>query len=166
MNLAGVPIELHLVAKQSTCTLDFNGQTEADYTARIEPKQPQDKPPLRQPKLPPAPKVSLEIELKNTGKETVQIWTDGDPTRLDLALQGPGAVSVTAQQMFTMEYRIPKSITLAPGKSWTMPINELSYGQRGIEKRAYWTKPGHYTLAATFSTAISPAPGGCPEDRG
>ena len=162
---ANAPVEMRLIARQSTYGLDLNGLTEAEYSNRIKPQASVDKegqatPRLMKMKLPPAPKVDLELEIRNTGKTPLQIWIGGDGTRLDLDLQGPGAISVVAQMTFTMEYRMPKTITIEPGKAWTMPIRELNYGMRGVGMRAFWTKIGNYSLAATFSTAISPAPEG------
>jgi hypothetical protein len=36
----------------------------------------------------------------------------------------------------------------------------LQYGFRGVAQEAFWTEPGEYTLTASFTTALSPAPPG------
>jgi hypothetical protein len=54
-------------------------------------------------------------------------------------------------------------MTLAPGKTYSMPIKSLQHGFRGVSKSTYWTEPGEYTITASFKTAISPAPKGSKE---
>src|SRR5262249_37815639 len=109
-------------------------------------------------KLPDSPKVDLVLELKNTGDKDITVWVGGDATRLNLDLQGKGAISVTARRAFTSDFRMPKPGKLEAGKTTEIPIAGLSYGFRGAEKQAWWTEPGEYTLTATYSTALSPAP--------
>jgi hypothetical protein len=78
-----------------------------------------------------------------------------------LDLKGKDAVNEALKGIaFTLEFRVPKSTTLAPGKSVEIPIKTLSYGMRGASHRSYWIEPGEYTLTATYQTAVSPAPKG------
>jgi hypothetical protein len=107
--------------------------------------------------------VDLALELKNTGDKDIQIWISGDPTMIDLKLDGPGAVSVAPRRAFTQEFRIPKAVSLAPGKTYSMEIKSLSFGFRNQSQFAYWTEPGDYTLTASFKTAVSPTPKGAKE---
>src|SRR5260370_10061659 len=107
---------------------------------------------------PAAPAVELALEVTKAGDKEVKIRIGGDGATLNLDLKGPGAVSVTPMRAFTQEYRIPMTVTLAPGKSHTLPITGLSYGHRGVATQAYWTEPGEYTLGASYATAVSPAP--------
>jgi hypothetical protein len=150
---ADAPVTAKLVAKKDTYKLDLNGLSAEDFKKALKEGE-------KSGKTPPAPAVELALELTNTSDKEVKIWIGGDGTTLTLDLKGPGAVSVTPMRAFTQEYRIPMTVTLAPGKSQTLPITGLSYGHRGVATQAYWTEPGDYTLGASYATAISPAPPG------
>jgi hypothetical protein len=69
---------------------------------------------------------------------------------MQLALTGPGAVTVENMVAMTMEFRIGAPVNLAPGQSHDIKISSLAFGMRGITQYAYWTEPGDYTLAATL----------------
>src|SRR5262249_14056281 len=137
--------------KKATFDLDLGGRTPAEYRKAL---QNLDEPN----KLPPLPKVDMALELTNTSDKDVQVWISGSPVTLTLDLKGPGAVKVTPRQFFPAIFILPKPITLAPGKSHTLPIASLSFGRRGVEYRAYWTDPGDYTLQASLTTGLNPAP--------
>jgi hypothetical protein len=78
---------------------------------------------------------------------------------LTLNLKGPGAVSVSPNRAVTADFRLPKTITIAAGKSHSFPaLKSLIYGFRGVGAQAYWTRAGTYTLTASYTTAVSPAP--------
>ena len=77
-----------------------------------------------------------------------------------LDLQGPGAVRVKPFLASTFEYRASDVVTIAPGKSHVLMLSDLSFGHRGTSDAAYWTKPGDYTLTATYHTMVSPMPQG------
>jgi hypothetical protein len=145
-----------LVAKKTTYTLDLDGKTADDFRKLLKDEKARTRPA--------APAVELTLVLTNESKKDVKIWVGGDATSLNLELKGPGAVSITAQQAFTREFRGPKVLELAAGKTHEIPIAALQYGFRGVAMRAYWTEPGEYTLAASFSTAINPAPDGVKAD--
>jgi RNA polymerase sigma factor (sigma-70 family) len=148
---ASAPVAARLVAKKYRYELDRGGLSEEEYAKRIKEGAKAGRP------LPP-PAVELVLELRNTGMKEIDILTGGDATVLVLDLKGPGAVSVTPNLLATLEFRMPKKINLAPGKSLDLPIKSLSHGLRGVGHMAYWTKPGQYTLTATYDTAIAPAP--------
>lgn len=74
---------------------------------------------------------------------------ESDMCLLDLKLEGPGAQSQTLTPYFTSENRRGETITLQPGKSYTLPINSLKYGMR-YSQRWNWTRPGEYTLTAAY----------------
>jgi hypothetical protein len=146
-----LPVTAKLTAKKDSYKLELGGKSAEEFTKAIkEGKGAKPKPPA----------VDLVLEITNTSDKDVEIWTTGDPVTVDLELKGPGALSVASGGIFTLEFRIPKAITLAAGKSHTIPITSLSYGSRGASMFAYWTEPGEYTLSATFNTALKPAPKG------
>lgn len=150
----GVPVEAKLVAKTTTYTLDLAGKTAAEYRQAI-------KDAAKTGRYPAAPNVDLALVLRNTSDKVVQVWTSGDPVRLMLDLKGPGAVNEALRGIaFTTIYMLPKATTLAPGKSVEIPIKALSYGRREAANRSYWLESGDYTLTATYTTAVSPAPKG------
>jgi hypothetical protein len=151
-----LPVTAKLVAKKDTYRLELDGKTPEEFRKLI----------AAGGKLPAPPAVHLELELHNTSDKEVKIWVKGDPVVLELDVKGPGAVSVIAQKAFTQEYRAPAATTLPPGRSYSYPITSLKYGFRGVEKHAYWTEPGEYTITATLTTAISPAPPGTKVQKG
>lgn len=70
---------------------------------------------------------------------------------LDLRLDGPGARSdqivKTAESSLVL---MGKVVRLAPGKSYTIPVTNLLYGDEYSLRRWKWTKPGEYTLTAAY----------------
>jgi hypothetical protein len=164
----GAPLEATLVPKKATYTLDLGGKTPEQYRDAAKAK-------------PPVVDVKLALELKNTGDREITIWVaddygkeerqnGGDYVTLRLDLQGPGAVSALVQQQHTRPLTPPpRTRALAPGQGYTLPITTLNYGTHGVATfqayRACWTRPGDYTLTATFQTAVSPAPPGSKEAK-
>jgi hypothetical protein len=147
----GVPLEAKLVARQATYTLDLGGQTPEDFRKAIQAGDDTGR-------YPPPPKVDLVLELRNTGDKELQVKMFGTQNAVRLDLQGTGAVSVKLKRQITPKFIIAsKTITLAPGKSESVRIMSLSYGVKGSDN-AYWTEAGDYTLAASYPTAVSPAP--------
>jgi hypothetical protein len=150
------PIAAKIVVKKETYKLDLEGMTADKYAEAVKDGE-------KTGKLPKVPEVDLALVLTNTGEKDVKVWNTGDPVVLMLDLKGPGAMSVAPLRASTLEFRVPEAITLAPGKSLTIPIKSLMYGARGTSHQAYWTKPGEYTLGATYQTGISPPPAGAKE---
>jgi hypothetical protein len=148
----GVPVEVRLVVKKRKYRLSLGGKTEAQVRKLIEESV------KDAAKAPPVPAVDLVFEVKNTGRQDLQIWEEGDSVQLELQLKGPGAVSVKPLKAFDAILHGPKVKTLGPGKTYARPIKELKYGFRGESDHAYWLKPGEYTLTVSFRTAVSPAP--------
>src|SRR5262249_5508408 len=87
--------------------------------------------------FPAAPTVDLKLVLKNTTDKDVTVWIGGTPTTLNLKLEGKGAESVEATRIFPRIFLLPKEVTVAPGKTTTIPIKSLQYGIRGVQYRAY-----------------------------
>jgi hypothetical protein len=148
-----LPVKATLVAKKATYTLDLGGKSGDEFRRMLKEAE-------KGGKVPAGPKVDLVLELKNTSDKEVQVWISGDSVVLNLDLKGEGAVNVVAQQAFTDDFRGPKPITIAAGKTHEIPIASLTYGFRGVAQQAYWTEPGEYKLSASLQTAISPAPPG------
>jgi hypothetical protein len=164
----GAPIEARLIVKKAAYVLDRKGKNAADYEKDAKVK-------------PPVVDVDLVLEVRNTSKKAIKIWyggnyrdekrqAGGDYVELILDLKGPGAVSAIVAQRYTRPFTPgPKSVTLAPGKSFSLPITTLNYGTHGVAtfmaRRACWTKAGEYTLTATYKTAIDPAPKGSKPTR-
>jgi hypothetical protein len=164
----GAPLEGKLVVKQETYTLDLGGKTPEQYRDAAK-------------KSPPLVEVDLALELKNTSDKEITLWVaddygkeerqdGGDYVKLQLDLEGPGAVSALVQQRFTRpKTPPPRTRSLAPGKTWALPITTLNYGTHGVATyeayRACWTGPGEYALTATFKTAVAPTPAGAKETK-
>jgi hypothetical protein len=110
--------------------------------------------------VPPAPKVDLKLVVKNTSKDTIQVWNAGDSVKVTLSLTGKGAVSHTPRLAFTTDFKLPKAVKVEAGKSVEFPIKALVGGFRGGSEYSYWTAAGEYELTATLSTGVSPAPKG------
>jgi hypothetical protein len=157
---ADLPLKAKLVAKKDTYKLDLDGKSGEEFRKVLKDAEKSGKAPM-----PPA--VDLVLEITNTSDQEVKFWVEGDANELQLDAKGPNAVTITPQKAFTADFRMPKVITLAPGKTHSIPITALQYGFRGTSKYTYWTEPGEYTLTASYKTAISPAPKGSKEaDKG
>jgi hypothetical protein len=147
----GVPIEVKINLKKDKVTLDLGGKSSEEFKKSLEEA-------AKTGKYPDATAVDLEIEFKNTGDKDVSIQFGGDSNQLTLEVKGPGVVNAETQRAFTREFRVPKPITLAPGKSHTLELKSLKYGFRGVARSTFLTEPGEITLTAVYQTAVSPAP--------
>jgi RNA polymerase sigma factor (sigma-70 family) len=149
---AGVPLEARLVAKKDSYVLDLGGKTPEEFRKDINNVYPA------------TPAVDLELEFRNSGdKEFTFLVGGGNPDiTLLFELEGPGAVNVTLPAQSAPGLRGPfTKVTLAPGKTHTLPIKSLETKRLGRDGTAsYWLEPGDYTLIATYKTAVSPAPPG------
>jgi hypothetical protein len=102
-------------------------------------------------KLPEAPAVEMTLKVTNKSDKEVTISLGGDDSRVDLKLEGEGAVTKESSAPMTMEFRLGKAVKLAPGKSHEIKITSLSFGNRGMSHKAYWTEAGEYSLSATLT---------------
>jgi hypothetical protein len=151
------PLELRITGRKTTYPLDTGGLTPAEYRKRIDDA-------VKAGGRPPAaPAVDLTIEVKNTSDRPVSVWVKGDPVVLTLELKGDGAVNADPLLPFTLEFRIPEAVEIAPGKTYTIPVKGLTSGFRGASRFSYWTAPGEYQMVATLQTGVSPAPKGAKE---
>ena len=147
----GAPLEAVLRAKTAKYALDLGGKSAAEFRKQIESGGDTGN-------YPEAPKVDLVLELKNTGREEVQVKVFGTENTVELTLKGPGAITEQLKRRITNKLRIaPKTMTLAPGKSVSVPITSLAFGLKGSH-RAWWVEPGKYTLSARYKTSVSPRP--------
>jgi RNA polymerase sigma factor (sigma-70 family) len=148
----GVPLELRFVADEATCV--FVPRREAGL---------------------PVAEVDLKLRVRNTSGQNVRICVadftreepqdGGDYVELTLDLRGLSA-NQTEIRNTRQEGAEPgrNVITLGPGEFHDFSIRNLSHGRYGrsntVFRRAWWTRPGFYTLQATLRTAVSPAPVG------
>jgi len=154
----GAPVEARLVAAKDTYTLDLGGQSAEDFRRQIQNADATGR-------YPAAAKVDLVLELKNTSAKEVKLKVGGTQNVVRLDLRGPGAVSVVRKRRITPKFVMAsKGQTLAPGKSYKVPVTSLAYGFKNSEV-AYWTEPGTYTLRASYATAVAPAPKGVQADH-
>ena len=130
-------------------TLDLGGKTAEEFEKG-----------LKGEKVPPPPKVDLKLVVKNTSKETIQLWTSGDPVTVELKLTGKGAVQAKPMLMTTADFRLPKAVEVEAGKTVEFPIKGLAGGFRNIDHYWYWTQAGEYELVATLKSGVNPAPKG------
>ncbi len=149
----GTPLEATLEGT-AKYTLDLGGMT-ADEFAKS----------MKGDRVPAAPKVDLKLVLKNTSKDEIQVWKAGDAVSVSFTLKGKGAMTASPQLAFTQEFRLPKAVAVAAGKTVELPIKSLTGGFRGASEFAYWTQAGEYELVATIATGVSPKPKGA-DDAG
>jgi hypothetical protein len=148
----GAVVEAKLVAKKDTYPLDLGGKTAEDYRKQL--KEAENGGPN-----PPAPKLDLVLEFTNTSDKEVQIQLGGTRNVITLDLKGPGAETIVMKNRPMPKFLIAsKTVTLAPGKSESVPVASLAFGLRNLTHAAYWTAAGEYTLAASYQTALAPAP--------
>jgi RNA polymerase sigma factor (sigma-70 family) len=144
----GVPLELKLVAKKDTYTLDLGGKTPAEYRKQ-----------LRNRGYPPAPAVELLLELHNTGDKEITVRYQKAYIPATLHLKGPGAVSAANPIARPSDQGFPPPTDeskLEPGQKLELTIKALDYGRDS--QRVYWTEAGEYALTASINLTVSPAP--------
>lgn len=150
----GTPLEVTLTGKKTTYALDTGGLSTADYKKKLDEMAKSKNRPTVAP-----PAVDLALEIKNTSDKPVTVWVSGDPVVTELTLKGKGTtVNIEPLLAFTREFRIPKGVEIAPGKTHAIPIKTLASGYRSASKYCYWAEPGEYEIVATLKTGMSPAP--------
>jgi len=103
---------------------------------------------------PPPPAVDMTLQLTNVSRDPVTILLGGDFTRLDLKLEGPGAVRIAYVKFHAPESRDGKPTSIEPGKSVAILVTRLTFGERGDSFACYWTAPGAYTCTAYYTTFL------------
>jgi hypothetical protein len=145
------PVTLTLVAKSDKYKFDGGGKTADEYKKELEAvaKKVADGEPVPSPK-PPA--VDLVLVLTNTSKDDVTISVGGDANVYTFELTGgAGTVAMGSGLAFTADFRLPKDVTLAAGKTYEIAVKQLSDGSRGAARNVYWTGPGEYKLSAKYT---------------
>jgi hypothetical protein len=101
---------------------------------------------------PKPPAVDLVLQITNTSDKEVTIYVGGDPNVYTFDLSGgTGGVTMNSGLAFTADFRLPKAVTLAAGKSHEIPVKQLSDGSRGASRYVFWTGPGEYKLSAKYT---------------
>jgi hypothetical protein len=140
---ADSPITLKLVAKTDKYKFD------PELLAKVKKGE----------KTPPALAVDLVLVFTNTSKSDVTIPVGGDDVVYTFELTGGAGTETRPSGLaFTREFRGSKPVTLAPGKTYEIPVTRLSDGLRGASRNLYWTGPGEYELSVTYGPR--PTPGG------
>ena len=147
------PVKLSIVAKTDKYQFDGGGKTPAEYKTALEAAAKDQKDgKLARPPKPPA--VDLVLVLTNTSKEDVTVYVGGDTNRYTFELTGgDGSVALNSGLAMTREFRLPKAVKIAAGKTHEIPVKQLSDGMRGAARNVYWTGPGDYKLAAKYTLA-------------
>jgi hypothetical protein len=147
------PVALSIVAKTDKYKFDAGGKTPAEFKKQLEDVAAlQKKGKLAAPPKPPA--VDLVLVLTNTSKEDVTIYVGGDANAYTFELTGgDGSVALGSALPFTADLKLPRAVTIAPGKTHEIPVKQLSDGLRGMARNVYWTGPGEYKLAVKYTLA-------------
>lgn len=143
-------LELKIVAKKDSYTLDTGGKTPKEFKEMLEDIAAKMKKRERAPQPPRPAAIDLVIEVKNTSKADVALTVEGDSNVVTLDVKGPSVIDIKPQLAFTADFRIGKTIKLEPGKTYEIPVKALSDGFRGASRWIYWTEPGEYTIGATY----------------
>ena len=170
-------LELRLLALQTTYSLEGDGQPLRDRIEDARYAEAGDRAAIaREPDLrsrlqksiellanyaPDPLPVRLAVEVANRTATPIEILPQGNDTfKLGLVLKGPEVAVMKVGRLVTLEARDADPVSIAPGQSYRLPIRALAYGLRGDEERAYWTRPGKYSITATLRTRQRPAPPG------
>lgn len=145
------PVTLTLVAKTGKYTFDGGGRTADEYKKALEATA-KDIDSGADVKPPKPLAVDLVLRLTNTSTEAVTVYVGGDPNVWTFELTGgAGVVAMTNPVAFTADFRLPKAVTLAAGKSHEIVVKQLSDGTRGLSRLVFWTGPGEYELTARYT---------------
>lgn len=147
-------IELKLVAKKDTYEWTHGDpkafQKTLDDIAAIAKKKP------FAAKAPKSPEVDLVLQIHNSGPTDTDVWVEGDANLLTLDLKGPAVRTLPGAAAFTLELRLSKMVTIPSGKSFEIPLRQLSDGHRRVARNLYWAEPGEYTLTAQYQLSAGP----------
>lgn len=144
------PLVLKVELKKDKYEFDAGGKTAKEFKTELEDlaKKQENKERINPPKALP---VDLVLKLENTSKEGVTVFVNGTANiyTLDLA-GGAGVVTLHNPAPMPALIRLPKAVTIEPGKSYEIPVTALADGKRNISRFIYWTGPGEYTLTAKY----------------
>lgn len=147
------PVELKVIAKTAKYKFDGGGKAPAEYKAHLEALAAKLK--KGEEADPPKPlAVDFVLTLTNTTKKDITIYVGGDTNQFTFELTGgAGAVELPNPVAFTADFKLPKAVTLAPGKAHEIPVKVLADGMRGLSRLVFWTGPGEYKLTAKYRLA-------------
>ncbi len=151
-------LKMRLIARQSTYALDLGGKSEAEFRKLLDAIDPFKNTGV----VPPGPRVDLVLEIANTSDKDVTIWIGGDDTALRFDLKGPGAVSKLLTFATTADLKYSRPVVIPAGKTYTQPVTNLGFPHPRANSMWYWTRPGEYTLSATWQLGGSKTTGGGP----
>jgi hypothetical protein len=152
------PLQLTLHTRADVYALDLGGKTPHEYrdelTALARALVDQGGQFYREGRrLPPAPRVDLELEIHNNTDHDMDLFLGGDDG-LRLELVGPGALPVEGPGpefvLPAAERPVPRHVTLAPGQTLVEPFTRLETSHPSRLQRVYWTQAGAYVLRAVW----------------
>lgn len=154
VNAVEPSVNVKLIAKKDTYAWPV-AQKPAEFEAALKETQTAIKD-MKQAVVPKAFLVDFVLQITNPGKEAVEIYVGGDSNTLALELTGPGVVTLSPPIATTLELRLPKAVTIEPGKSYEIPVGKLSDGFRNVSRLIFFTAPGEYSLKAAYQL-VTPA---------
>jgi hypothetical protein len=156
------PIVLKVVSKKNKYVFDGGGKSPKEYKEELEGIA--KKLEKGQRATPPKPiAVDLVLQLENTSKEAVTVHLGGDPNVYTFELTGgAGVVTMPNPVPMTLEFRLPKAVTIEAGKTHEIPVKAFADGGRGISRLVFWTGPGDYSLTAKYK--LTDKDGGNPKE--
>ena len=98
-------------------------------------------------------KIPMRLTLTNNTEKPVEINDDiySDMASVDIKVSGPEVYLIPQVQFeTTMEIRPGKPVTLKPGESHTITINNLAFGTRGLAGGWVLRGPGQYEIAIEY----------------
>jgi len=142
MRLEQPQVTARLIVKQKVYRLPVEYQTES-FRRRIEQETDIDK-------LPPVPKVSLILVLKNVGSEPVIVWPRGSIDEPALSVTGDGLVRPENLRGAggSSSGTTPQPV-IHPGRTFRIKVSSLNPLENFIDN-VYWTKPGEYRISASY----------------
>ena len=147
-----LPLELAIINETEEYDLDTLGDPSEKYRKRIREAE------LSGERLP-ASRVEMQLQITNKGTSAIQIMVEGNAVELSLELTGNEVMSARAKS--PPQGSVPtRIVTIAPGKSYRMPLTDLACGKMNQEVYWYLTDFGHHFLTAKLKTAVLPAPRG------
>lgn len=148
------PITLTVVSKKDKYVFDGGGKAPADYKNELEEAAKLLKEGVEKVRAPKPLEVDLALVLKNTSKGDVTVYIGGDTNVYTFELTGgAGAVAMGNPVAFTADFRLPKAVTIAAGKTHEIPVKVFADGNRGLSRLVFWTGPGEYKLTAKYRLA-------------
>lgn len=146
---APLPLRAQMSSRPSVYKLDLMGKSAAAWQREIMDQTAQGRPPA-------PPEVHLLLEWRNRSTQEVRIQLGAERSQLFMTLAGPGAMTVAARDSLGAAFLAPKTIRLASGAHFFLPIERLVFGSRRHLRYAYWTEPGKYRLSISYQAVILP----------